>query len=325
MANIRKRGSVWQAQIRKPGQRQLTKTFKVKRDATVWARQVESDTDRGVFLDVTEAQQTTLSEALRRYESEILPSKKSIARESSRIKRLDRELGGYSLSRLSPSIISEYRNRWLKTHSPQTVKHEISLLSRVLNAAIKEWDIHLPHGNPVARVTMPKLPRGRNRRLNQGEEQLLLSALEASPMGRSLVLFALETAMRRGELAGMRWEDVNYHSQCLHIPLTKTDAPRDIPLSNRAVDVLRSLPRRIDGKVWGLALNSISQTFQRACRRAGIEDLRFHDLRHEATSRLFEDKGLSLIEVALITGHKDLRMLQRYTHLRAETLVAKLG
>ena len=158
MSTIRKRGSVWQVQIRKPGHRNLSKTFKVKKDATVWARTVESDKDRGVFLDVTEAQQTSLSEALRRYESEILPSKKAVASEASRIKRLDRELGGYSLSRLSPSIISEYRNRWLKTHSPQTVKHEISLLSRVLNAAIREWDIHLPHGNPVTRVTMPKLP-----------------------------------------------------------------------------------------------------------------------------------------------------------------------
>ncbi len=130
--------------------------------------------------------------------------------------------------------------------------------------------------------------------------------------------------MRRGEIAAMKWEHVDLKTRTLTIPETKTGEPRRIPLSSRAVAVLKSLPRRIDGYVFGMRKDSITQAFDRACKRAGIEDLRYHDLRHEATSRLFE-RGLNPMEVAAITGHKTLQMLKRYTHLRAEDLVAKLG
>ena len=110
----------------------------------------------------------------------------------------------------------------------------------------------------------------------------------------------------------------------LIVPDTKNGDPRMVPLSTTAAGILRDLPRRIDGKVWGVRADSITQAFDRACRRANIEDLRFHDLRHEATSRLFE-KGLNLMQVAAITGHKTLQMLKRYTHLRVEDLAKLLG
>ncbi|BBF65303.1 site-specific integrase [Acidithiobacillus sp. 'AMD consortium'] len=107
-------------------------------------------------------------------------------------------------------------------------------------------------------------------------------------------------------------------------PDSKTGDPRRVPLSSRALAVLDALPRRMDGEVWGVRADSITQAFARACHRAGIEDLRFHDLRHEATSRFFE-KGLNPMQVAAITGHKTLQMLKRYTHLRAEDLAKILG
>jgi integrase len=138
-----------------------------------------------------------------------------------------------------------------------------------------------------------------------------------------LVSFAIETGMRRGEIASMHWEHINWSSQTLSIPITKTEIPRTIPLSHKAIATLRSLPRRIDGLVWGVRPDSITQAFERACKREGIEDLRFHDLRHEATSRFFE-KGLNVMEVSSITGHQDLRMLKRYTHIRPESLVDRL-
>ena len=122
----------------------------------------------------------------------------------------------------------------------------------------------------------------------------------------------------------MRWDHLDRRARVLLIPETKTGTPRRVPLSTAALGVLDGLPRRLDGRVWGMRPDSISQAFERVCKVAGIEGLTFHDLRHEATSRLFE-KGLNPMEVAAITGHKTLQMLKRYTHLRAEDLVGRLG
>ena len=122
------------------------------------------------------------------------------------------------------------------------------------------------------------------------------------------------------------WENVYFGKRFVHLPDTKNGDSRDVPLSPMALELLRDLPRNIrsDQVVFPLHFEALKSAWRRACCRAGISDLRFHDLRHEATSRFFE-KGLNVMEVAAITGHKDLRMLQRYTHLRAEDLALKLG
>ena len=122
----------------------------------------------------------------------------------------------------------------------------------------------------------------------------------------------------------MRWEHLDRKARTLLIPETKTNTPRKVPLSAKAMAVLDALPRQIDGRIWGMRPDSITQAFERVCEAAKIEGLPFHDLRHEATSRLFE-KGLNPMRVAAITGHKTLQMLKRYTHLRAEDLVGMLG
>ena len=120
-------------------------------------------------------------------------------------------------------------------------------------------------------------------------------------------------------------EHINLAKRTWHIPHTKTGVPRTVPLSTKAVETLSAIPRRIEGRVWQLnASHNVTQAFNRVCKRAGLEDLRFHDLRHEATSRLFE-KGLNPMQAASITGHKTLAMLKRYTHLKAEDLAVMLG
>ena len=129
--------------------------------------------------------------------------------------------------------------------------------------------------------------------------------------------------MRRGEIAAMRWEHLDRQERVLLVPVTKTGTPREVPLSRAAAAVLDALPHRPDGQVWGMRPDSISQAFERVCKAAGIEGLTFHDLRHEATSRLFE-KGLGDMQVAAITGHKTHQMLKRYTHLRAKDLAPLL-
>jgi len=140
------------------------------------------------------------------------------------------------------------------------------------------------------------------------------------------VLLALETAMRRGEMLNMRWRDVAFERRTLRIPVTKTGHARTIPLSSGALATLRTLS---DGRASGderilpITQDAAKMAWKRLVRRARLLDPKFHDLRHEAISRFFE-RGLNVPEVALISGHRDPRMLFRYTHPRAEDIAAKL-
>lgn len=318
MATIRQRGGKWQVQVRRSGRPPLSKTFTIKHDAERWARGVEIGIERGQIQHAASGR-TTVAEVVQRYERDILPLLRS--RAATHLKPILRALGSIAAGQLSNQDLAAYRDARLKCVSAQTVKHELGLLNRALKHALQECGVAFPNGIP--RVRNPKLPPGRQRRLRDGEEARLLSALDATVAHGAMVL-ALETGLRRGELAAMRTEHLRLTERLLDVPRTKTDRPRTIPLSTRAVQTLRTLPVRRDGLVLGLRPDSITQAFNRACRRAEINDLRFHDLRHEATSRLFE-KGLGIMEVALVTGHETLSMLKRYTHLRPESLVERLG
>jgi integrase len=221
-------------------------------------------------------------------------------------------------------IAAFVQQRQAEGAGPNTVRLDLALLSHLFNIARKEWGM-ASLSNPVELVRKPKLPGGRDRRLVGDEQSHLLFAAhtyggEIGP----IITWAIETAMRRSEIAGMRWEHLDRKDRVLLIPETKNGTPRQVPLSSVALQVLDGLPRRLDGRAWSMRPDSISQAFERVCKAADIEGLTFHDLRHEATSRLFE-KGLNPMEVAAITGHKTLQMLKRYTHLKAKDLVERLG
>ena len=321
---------VWQAHIRRRGYPAQVRTFDTKAEAEAWAATIESEIARGVFVSRVEAEATSLTEALDRYQSEIVPTKKQSDRERRRVAELTRQLGGLAARPMAAirgkDIVTFIRERTARGAGPNTVRLDLALLSHLFNTARTAWGME-SLSNPVDLVKgqRPKLPNGRDRRLVGDEHARLLSAAhtyggEIGP----LITWAIETAMRRGEIAAMRWEHVDRKAKVLLIPETKNGTPRRVPLSTVALAVLDGLPRRLDGKVWGMRPDSISQAFERVCQAASIEGLTFHDLRHEATSRLFE-KGLNPIEVAAITGHKTLQMLKRYTHLRAEDLVGMLG
>jgi integrase len=179
----------------------------------------------------------------------------------------------------------------------------------------------------VKLVRRPPVPRGRTRRLKEGEEESLLNACEygRSPLLRSLIILAIETAMRRSELLSLRWENVDLKLRVAHLPLTKNGESRDVPLSRRAVQTLEVIHAGgvNDQQVFPVSGNAVRLAFEHLRARAGLLDFRFHDLRHEAISRLFE-KGLNIAEVGAISGHRDLKMLQRYTHLRAADLAVRL-
>lgn len=331
MATFEKRGPYQiRAKIRKSGHKILTKTFNNMADAKVWARQTEAEMDRGAYIPSTVAQRTTIREVIERYRDEVFPRlAQGGLSEQSRARRLIETFGELSLTSLEPANIAAYRDRQLRDgFAPQTVKHDIGLLGRILKHCAMDWGIPLSKGIVTSQVRKPSLPPGRDRRLMDDEEKRLLDAAQASRCKEigDMIIIALETAARRGEIAAMTWEHINLSRRTWHIPHTKNGTPRTVPLSSKAVVILQGIPRRIDGRVWALQrADGISQAFDRICLQAGIAGLHFHDLRHEATSRLFELGTLQIMEVASITGHKDLQMLQRYTHLRAEDLAAKLG
>ena len=326
MATIRKKGDrQWHAQIRKRGYPAQTKTFSTKSDAERWATNIESEMERGIFVSRTEAENTFVSDVLTRFENEVLPTKRSEQSDKSRIKTLQEEFGAFRLASLTTSQVANFRDRRLKIVGPQSVIHEINLLNRVLKAASMDWGIALPGGLVTASVRKPVKPRGRNRRVSESEIQQILDVTQSVELA-TIIALAVETGMRRNELASLTWEHLYLDRQTAHLPRTKTDVPRTVPLSTMAIAALRRLPVKTEGRVFKLQAESMSQAFERACEphRANIVGLRFHDLRHEATSRLFE-KGLNVMEVAAITDHKTLEMLKRYTHLRAEDLAKKIG
>ena len=325
MATIRKRSGKYHAQIRKTGYNALTKSFSSLTTAKRWASATEADMERNLHVLIPD--NTTIGELLDRYEKEISPLHKSHQVEKYRLQTLRKYLGDKRVSNLLPSVICRYRDQRLKVVSPASLKRELVILSSVLNTAIKEWGINLQQ-NPVSMVSLPKIGNGRDRRLESGEEQKLLSSTGEL---KRLIILALETGMRRGEILNIKKSHIDFPRQTLLIPLTKTDTPRTIPLSSKAIAVLREQLRGSQNVIpieettlFSYMPKNVTHAFRRLCKRHKLDNLHFHDLRHEATSRFFE-KGLNPVEVATITGHKDPRMLMRYTHLRAEDLAKRLG
>ena len=333
MATIRKRGDrQWEARVRKRGYPTQSKTLKTKARAEAWARGIESEMDRGAFVSRAAAESTTLREALQRYESEVTAMKRGRESESSALKAWrEHVIASCVLSRIRGHDLALIRDQWVKRgFKPGTIVRRFAILSHVFTVARREWGME-SLGNPIRDVRMPRVDDARDRRLQGDELARLLAAAKAYAAGPTrrlgdigpLIIWAIETAMRRGEIAAMRWEHVDRDARVLLIPITKNGKPRRIPLSSRALAVLDGRPRRSDNLVWGSSVSGITAIFKKICAEAGIKGLRFHDLRHEATSRLFE-KGLGIMEVKEITGHRSFTHLQRYTHLRAEDLVPRL-
>ena len=341
MATIRARGPYqWQAIIRRRGYPVTIRTFEFKADAEAWSRATESEMDRGVYLDRSLAEKTTVGELIDRYRREVSPTKRGGYAERSHLTAIAaHRISQYSAAAVDGGVVGGFRDDQLKDGcAPATVVRRLALLSHVFVIAGREWGIHLPFGNPVAHAKKPRVKNSRDRRLREGEEdELLRRAKGYGGNLREVIIIALETAMRRGEIATLRWEQVDLKKRLVRLPETKNDEPRTVPLSSRAIEAFQALPRRIDGWVFGMTADAITQAFSRICGVAAeskqakgrkdltpLEDLTFHDLRHEAISRLFE-RGLDHMQVAAISGHKTLQQLKRYTHLRAEDLAALLG
>lgn len=275
----------------------------------------------------------TLRDAFETYRLRISILKKGYAQERYRIEQVCRSFLGEKIVRTITSVdIATYRDqrqyainpRTKKRLSPSTVRLEMSLLSNFFDVGRIEWGIC--DSNPVANVRKPKIPPGRDRRLTPREDRLILRYCHNHSNNElfSIVVLALETAMRQGEILHLQWENLNLKTRVAHLPETKNGTKRDVPLSLKARDALIKLGVKPKGRVFEYTSNGLKSTWRFMLRKLSIEDLHFHDLRHEAITRLFELGTLDVMEVAAISGHKSLAMLKRYTHLKAQRLVKKL-
>lgn len=326
MATFKKRGDGWYVQVRRKGYPAQYKTFRTKAEGESWARAQEGRMDRGdAPLDLKVLRASTFGELVSRYLREETPKKRGAASEALRINKMLRApLCDLSLAELSASAIASYRDLRLREAAPGTVRRELYLFRRVVNVARREWDVPIVE-NPFERITNPIVRDARDRRLGRGELAKLETALGATrnKLIRPAMLLAIETAMRRGELLALAWADVDEEKRIARIHVTKNGHPRSIPLTDGALKILSELPRK-EAQVLPLSSYSLRLAWERTVARAGLDDLRWHDLRHEAVSR-FAEMGLSMAELAIISGHRDLRMLSRYTHLRPADLAAKLS
>ena len=328
MASIRSRNGKWQARVIRNGQSPLARTFFTKQDAERWARQTETQMDKGAFIDASLAERTTFKEVVERYIVEVTHRSRSHKEDSYRLKAISRHpIAKLNMASLSPSQVAKYRDERLKLVSAGAVIRELSYFSSIINHARREWGINTV--NPIPLVKKPPSPQGRSRILNEDELTRLFAALvprvkSANVWVLPLFKFALETAMRRGEMLDLRWEHINFEKRIAFIPVTKNGESRLVPLSKAAIEILQSIPRGINGMIFQINCAALSAAVERARQKANLTDFHFHDLRHMAITSLAE-KLPNLIELSAVSGHKSLAMLKRYYHPNPELLAKKIA
>ncbi len=321
---IFERDGRWHVELEAPDGSRLTKDFQTQGRARAWEsrRQSAQAHYSSEELGAPNPFTMTLDEALERYGKEVSAHKRGAKVEEYRLGTIRKApLAALTLTELTSRAIAGYRNDRSAVVGASSIRSELSLIRRTLETARREWGVQLPT-NPAALVTLPPPGPTRDRRLRAGELDGLLGALEGNRTVQALVEFAVETAMRRGELLALRWRDVHLGQGVLHIPMSKNGKARHVPLTDRAIEVLEALPET-EERVFPVDIHALRWAWGQACKKAEIADLHFHDLRHEGCSRLFE-MGLSVPEVASISGHKTASQLFRYTHPNAATIRAKM-
>jgi integrase len=330
----------YHVEVRLKGSRPQRATFTRLTDARKWGQQTESAIREGRYFKTTEARKHTLADLVDRYKESVLPAKKDQRKQKAQLDWLRGQLGHYTLADVTPAMIGEVRDKLLKDRSPATVVRYLAALSHAFTIAVNEWG--WVDDNPLRKVRKPKEPRGRVRFLSddevlpdgvkvEGERSRLLKACKDSenPYIYTIVVLALSTGMRQGEILNLHWQDVDLSSGRIILHETKNDERRTVPLLGHALDLLQehAKVRRLDTDLLFPGRNSKKPVFirapwQKVVKAAGIEDFRFHDLRHSAASYMLMS-GATTGEIAEVLGHKTLQMVKRYAHL-SETHTAKI-
>lgn len=349
MATIRKRGDLqWQAQVRKKGFPPQTRTFMQRADADRWAKETEVAMERGLFFDRSTAEQTPLASLIEKYREEVLPTRRG-NHFGPCLDAIEAQFGADAVARISSQGVAAWRDKMSKAGlSASTIRKRLSVLSKLLDLGHREWGISLAI-NPVLAVSRPPERNQRDRRLIADEEARLIAAVTpASPAIGWLIRLGLETGARQGELWSLEWADIDLQRRVMRVrglsgEGSKNGEERDVPLSTSAVAIFGEMPRPIKGgkvfacwgsgqavhHAWAKLLARARRLYVKESEEHGVKpderlkNLRFHDLRHEAASRL-ADK-LSVHELAKMLGWKSIQMAMRYYHPRAEDLARKLG
>lgn len=334
MAYFEKRNDKWRAMVRKKGHRTLTKTFSTKGAAQTWARETERDIESTGFVDHSKLASITIKHLIDRFIIEFDPKRTKLGS----LNILSKGLGHLHLTEINPTDIVTHckHRRDNDMTAPATQAQDIGYLAEVLKTARAYWQIPF-HGDPVgdARMILNKLnligrPRERKRRPSTKELTALRKHWKASPRQQipmaDIMDFAVASAWRLGEICRVTWADMDGKQKTIIIrdrkdPREKLGNDQEVPVFADMMAIIKRQPKG-DIRIFPYNESSISTAFTRACKKLGIIDLHFHDLRHEGTSRLFEAK-YTIEQVALCTGHKDWKMLARYTQLKASDLHKK--
>lgn len=334
MATFDKRAGGWRAQIRKTGFKHQTRTFRTKALAEAWARKLEADMDRGHAPDIGALRAQAVRDVFVRFRDEVCPGRKGGRWEAVRINALIAK-ADFIHMRLDQDIAGEIR-KWADARagdvSAASVNRELNLISGIFSQAMKVWRVPL-QANPVHSIKRPTVARkGREKTWSDEDLQKFRDALGDTlfPPRRvkdylwPAVELAVESAMRLGELCSIRTADVHLEERWLHLGDTKNGDSRDVPLSSRAVEILRPLVEVAGEYVFPVNKHSLGVEFREVRNAAGLEDLRFHDTRHTAATRLSK-KLSNVLELSAVTGHRSLQSLKVYYNPKASDLAAKLG
>lgn len=326
MGTIRKKGSGYEAQVARKGVRK-SKTFRTKSEANMWIAELEKDIIKGKHSG---PQNKTFGELMEQYGKTVSITKRGCEWELKRIKALfDDEIYRVPLDELNQTHFVSWRDRRLQQVSAATVIRDWNLISHALNIAVKEWK--WLHESPIKGVRKPKEPPHRERRITEDEIDRLLFALGydyasnlatvTSRVGAAL-LFAIETAMRAGEISSLTWDNVDIDNKVAKLLMTKNGFPRTVPLSAEAIRILNQLRSNNTDSVFNLKSQQIDALFRKAKKRALIDDLHFHDSRAEAITRL--SKKVDILTLARISGHRDMRMLMIYYRESMEDIAKRI-
>ncbi len=334
MANIfkTKSGKIL-VRIRRRGFPTVSRQFTSYTDAEVFAKQTEADMLRGRFVDFRKAEKTSLRQAIHQYIGAESIRKNGAYPEIKRLEKIARgKIGEYSLHNLTPKVARDFKDQRLLEVSPFTVTRELNILAAVMKWVVRDMNIDIAANVfSSAYCPRPRQPAGRDRRLLPNEESRLFRELDQCRNKNVVkaIRFLLLSACRRGEMLKLRWCDIDFFNAVAHLTAvqTKTGKSRRVPLPPAAIELLNSIERRDenDTAVFGLSEEAFDLAVRRAIKRAGIADLRVHDLRHESISRAAESGLFTLVELCQISGHADVRMLYRYAHILPASLAKKMA
>ena len=330
MATIRKRGDRWQVQVRRNGAPSMSKSFISRKDAETWARQSEIKIDRRELPhDPRQLQDFTLGDLVIRYRDTVTPLKRAAKVETIVLNAfLRHRICQKRMSDLSISDFNIYRDERLAVVKALSLKRMLSPIQNLFEVAKSDWELPIRE-NLITKLKLNCLSNRRERRLREGELESLHKAAGKTQnlLIWPIVLFALETGLRRSEILSARWSHLDVRNRVLVIPRAKNGHSRTIPLSHAALAILvqewQTKTTFEEDRMFPLSANAFRLAWERLRHRAGLDDLHFHDLRHEAISRFFE-LGLTYPEVALLSGHRDTRMLFRYGHAQQLRIIEQL-